>query len=134
MKVGDIVRVARQPSDLFPSIEGNVGFVEELQGAYARIITLHADGTGAGGGSVPIACLEIEVSPVWASAKRIYDDVFARGLEESLARGRRYKDALSRIAGRHGLTTEMVAAIERELAEAHGRDWWPPIAEQRKTI
>jgi hypothetical protein len=127
LSVGAIVRVVKQPNDLYVHIKGDVGFIDEMLegGTHARIVTLKLDGEMGGTGPVMLDCLEPELAPEWAEAKRIHDENKAYQVAILLARSDRIKTRIQELAQEYGLTPEKVDEIHLRVEKIHSRDGWP---------
>ena len=125
--VGDIVRVVKQPSDMYVCIVGWVGFIDSLHenGTHALISTLKVDGSVGGCGTVMLDCLAPESAPHWVEAKRLYDENLARMLEVYRARTERINARIAEIAKKHYLIVDEVVSIHEDVEKAIGRDGWP---------
>lgn len=115
--VGDLVRVARQPNEMNVHIEGQVGYIDELDpnGTHARINALKVDGTLSGSGTVPLDCLELEGAAHWKVAKGIHDADLERRSLEHAARAKRYAAGIAEIAYDYGISTHEVEGISQAV-------------------
>ncbi len=52
-----------------PFIKGEFAYIQEIQGDYAYIETLHLNSDLGGFGTVPLSCLKICTDPKWIAAK-----------------------------------------------------------------
>lgn len=117
LKVGDVCRVFRQPSDTTVRVVGEVGFISEILEEYASITTLRLDGSMAGAESIPISCLKKETDIRWKKAKELRDQQFNQLMEEGLERGRRWQNKLAEVALKNFLTKEQVEVLYSELRD-----------------
>ena len=115
MKVGDIVRVWKQPRDLPAQIIGNVGFIEEMVVDRARLQCFRRDGSISGGGCIPIECLALEESPKWLEGKRLFDDRMRKSQNASERFSERLYAKEVELANRFGITSKDVNVIHSEI-------------------
>lgn len=113
--VGDLVRVATQPSNQWAGIVDYVAIVEEVKGVWANIISINLDGSGSGGGTVPLSCLVQEDSPEWVEALAYYRAKQAKLQLEAQERQTRWIKHLEEYANKHGVTPATALEIMREL-------------------
>lgn len=119
MQTGDVVCVVQQPANLLPQIVGDVGYVEQVKGDYAQIQTLHLDGSLAGTGSVPIACLAPENRQEWVQAKTLHDAEKRRLRKEGQTFSDRVNAKRAELADRYGITVDAVSTILQEIHELY---------------
>lgn len=117
---GQLVRVARQPEKMHVRIQGEVAFIEEVKTfvdgeTWAVIRALRIDGEGAGGGSVPVTCLDPCTDPVWVAAHETFKRNWARWTEEVEIRTAKYRaahqEALRLTAEEFGLEPVLVEKV-----------------------
>lgn len=65
-KVEDRIRIARQPTNQWVSVKGEVGLIEEIHGDLCdvRTFNISPEGGCGGWGTVPLDCLESFSSPL----------------------------------------------------------------------
>ena len=119
MKVGDIVRVVKQPPDMRPHIVDEVGYVEEIDGEWARIQALRPDGSAGGCGCVPVSCLAPETSSLWTAARAKHDACVKRLHEEGTVFSERVRAKEAELAVKHGISVEAVRNIQQEIAKLY---------------
>lgn len=116
-KEGDRVRIARQPSNQWVQLVGEVGLIEEIRGGLCNIQTFSTNGT-SGWGTVPLDCLEPYRSPLLEQkiAERQAD--LDRVRRQCEARQRDWQKLVGDTAAEFSLPTDTVATILRR-----GREW-----------
>lgn len=82
-KVGDLVCIFKQPSTQIAGVEGQIGYIDEVQrDPFFYVCTIREDGRSLGAGSIPRDCLRIETSPKWVRAKALREEEQARTASE----------------------------------------------------
>lgn len=112
-KVGDIVKVVRQPEKINSHINmiSTVGFIEEIVGDIAQISVL----PNGGGGGVDLDCLELETGEDWKLCKKQNEDRINSALKESMARAKIFKKKMEKIAKKHSISYSKLLKIEKSL-------------------
>lgn len=123
-KVGDLVRIVRQPLNVLVPLVGEVGFIDDLHRSIPDMVqvqTLKKDGTVGGCGSIHFDCLEPISDPEWVEAKREHDERLAKMFEAADARAKRYREAhaklLKRLSEKYNLPENVVQSIYDEMAK-----------------
>ena len=117
MKKGDIVRVFKQPKDMYHQVEGEIGFIEETNKTHASIMALRPDGSCGGGGRVPLDCLTLETDPAWLRAKKAYDARMDALRKEYDLRTKRYNKVLKHVAKKYNISKKKAENIYNDLNE-----------------
>lgn len=116
-QVDQVVRIAKQPPDLYPGILGNVGYIEEMTDTMAQLQCVSLTGVGVGFGVVPLSCLVIEEDPKWLAAvqkKKGIDETRSRYVQAMAYSGRINAAKLTvqqDIATELGVSLELVKQI-----------------------
>lgn len=129
MKVGDVVKVIIQPTDLGAQVGGEVGFIEEIKGDYASITALKLNGDCGGGGGVPLDCLELETDSKWLEAKEKYDKRINAHYEESKIRTERYKKVLKAVSEKYNVS-ELKAKKIRNILNTWEEYYWENLHDE----
>jgi hypothetical protein len=115
LAVGDIVRVVKQPDSLIVHIEGEVGYITEIQGEWANIQTMRVDGARGGAGGVPLNCLVLETGEQWKHAREKIEEEDAKYQKEYEHRTAKWNAFVEQVANKYGISVETAHAIHEEL-------------------
>jgi len=119
-KVGDRVRIARQPGNQWVGLVGEVGVIEEIHGDLCNIQAYNENGT-SGWGTVTLDCLEPYQSPILEQTitrRQAELDRLRREIEE---RQKRWQKFLTDLSVEFSLPVDTVAEIIRRGAEEEYR-------------
>ena len=123
-KTGDTIRVTANEKAHYhtPNIEGEHGFIEEVDTEHSRaqLVLLHPDGRALGYGSHPLELLAPETDAKWVSAKRAYDDEQDRLQREFEARTADWNRFTAEVGEEFGVDAETVKRFYRRCREWRG--------------
>jgi hypothetical protein len=120
IKVGDLVKVIKQPKSMLVDILGEHAYIEEIQiydlATYALINTLRPNGDIGGCGSVPIDCLEISADPEYSNAQDIRMKYLMQLHKEAIERTNKYNDLLDSLSKKYSISKNDIEDIHKELS------------------
>jgi len=114
MKVGDLVRVHKQPSNFIHFVKDKVGIVTEIND-YIDIRCLNLDGNIASCGSIPEDCLIIETRPEWIEAKLKHEEIMAKYEREVLANTIAYDNLINGLSKQFKIKRDTIIKIHAAL-------------------
>lgn len=122
MKVGDIVKIVKQPSNLLPKVVGSVGYIDEIVDDidFVGFIGLNLDGSYSSAGSIPLDCLEFEHGVEWKKAKDIRDEKVKLYLEESIKSNELINNQVKSIAEKYNLSEDIIRSIYKDMDSVLG--------------
>lgn len=119
-KIGDIIKVIKQPKDLFVQIIGEVAYIEDIKEDFVSIRTIKPNGCRGGGGSIPISCIELEGGDIWKEHKKAIDAADAQFEIECKTRQENWLKFVDKIANKYNLSRETIINIRNDLSEFDG--------------
>jgi hypothetical protein len=120
IKIGDMVKIVKQPKDVLQQIVGEVGFVIDIKttekyGVMVSVEAIHKDGSGSGAGAVPYDCVELETSDEWANAKKLREEYMAKMMAESNAFREKWDGAVVELSKQFKIDPASVEKIYKVL-------------------
>lgn len=121
-KVGDLVKIVRDPPGFVGYLTGTTGFIDETSNESSKVsvTALNAAGKNMGGGWIPSDCLELCDTPETRRAKKLYNENEYMDLLQLQCEHRSacWQAKIQELATRYGITDHAVETIYNEL----GRD------------
>ena len=112
MRKGDTIRVAKQPSNQWVGIVGEVGVIDEIKDDYAQIDTFDLKRQKqSGSGSVPIDCLEPYSDSRLRAALETREREMAATLAACEARQKKWSELVRKVATENGISCELAEKV-----------------------
>ena len=116
MKVDDVVKIVRQPSNQHIQLVGTIAFIQEIDKDRVSVIALRSSGETMGMGTVPLDCVELETDPKWLAAKKAYDRRMGALFAEYEERTNCYNKVVQAVAKKYKVSKKTAKKIHDTLS------------------